>query len=683
MTPARKKRITTHSATFAATSAAAALGLACPGHVAFAQTGAPTNLPGLAATTDIFVGRDNPGPYELTWKKIPKVAGASAPVVIVDGKTLREGEFTVDFDKGVVTFTAPLKASSMARVDYGRDPYLSERNANPAAAPVTVPLLKAPNSSFQLTAVQNAGTPVAAVPAEKTRALAMLGAAAPPTAAQSQAMPQTTLVLGANNKMGLLGGGLTSQVYLSPHIKDAKGEDGIYDKSGLSLGYNRKEGRLALDAGFVRTGRDFAPALGKTLGMGDAAQQKRTLGAKYDGGKWMGVEYGQSEVRALTGASGATGQERMGLRLGGAGNAPTLNALRVEDTKTDAKGALTNVTTEKYDLAAKLGPTTSLTARMQQVTTDAPEEKQDAAAGELGLAFSTQSKNKSQAASVAYNESSKETAGGVEEKQVLQVKLQASPSLTLTAEQQGQVVTPMSAATADQPAQLDPSKAKESSMQTARAEIALLPGAKVVTGVRLSAVGEDRTAATEVTAQFGAGKGIELAQTVVNRSASEGIKDATLDLNTTRTAVAFRPAKTFTLTGSLTVNPEANGRVTEAKRQELGLKTRFGSLELGSGYALTELTALEGTPQAGEWSLTMGLTFNRATKLTGSYKDALLWGADEESKMPRGVRLYSLGLTHSLSSGLNFSMGGSVSENKQDPTAPDDIKAEAKFGVKF
>ncbi len=72
MKSARKK--TTRNRPAAAFAAGVAL--ACfPGGAALAQTGAPSNLPSLATTTDLFVGRDNPGPYELSWKKLPQVAG--------------------------------------------------------------------------------------------------------------------------------------------------------------------------------------------------------------------------------------------------------------------------------------------------------------------------------------------------------------------------------------------------------------------------------------------------------------------------------------------------------------------------------------------------------------------------------------------------------------------------------
>jgi len=363
-------------------------------------------------------------------------------------------------------------------------------------------------------------------------------------------------------------------------------------------------------------------------------------------------------------------------------NAPTLNLSRVEDTSTTAAGTLTQVITEKADLSAKLGPAASLTARTQQVSKDAPKDPQDTTASETALALNAQSKDKSQAATISFNETSQETSATLQENQNIQLKLQASPSVTITASQQQQTVTPMVAPEAGKPAEPDPSKAQETSQQTARAEIAVTPGAKLVTGVSLNAVGEDKTAATEMGAQFGLGKNVDVAQTIINRSASEGVKDQTLSLNTRRTQIAFRPSKTFSVAGALTVNPATNGKPVEAKQQELTFKATVGSFDLGSGYTITSLASADDA-RTGEFSLTFGLAFDKQTKLTGAYKDALLWGAEENSGLSRGARTYTLGLTRNLGEAMNFTFGGSVTENKQDTTAPNDIKAQAKLGVKF
>jgi hypothetical protein len=618
---------------------------------------APTNLPTLVPTSDIFAGKNAPGPYELTWKKLVQ-SREYVTVVQVDGKRLPEAAYSLDLEKGVLTFKEPLKQASMARIDYAYSPGLSERNQNPAAAPVTLPVLKAGATSLQLTALPKVG-----------------GAAA----SSKSAALDTLLVWGLNNRMSLLGGGLTSQVYLSPDMKDSKGEDGFMDRTGLSLGYKTGNQKNGFDAGFLRTGRDFAPTAGKSFGMGESALQQLSLAARYAFTGWFNADWSQVETRSLTGAGGSSDLSKWNVRLGGIGNTPALGYSRVEDTKTNAKGVGADVVTDQLNLSAKLGTRTSVSGVAKQVATNNDGDKGDVTLQETSVALNTASKDKSQSAAVAVNTLTKESFGALEEKQSIAVTVKASHSVTFTAEQKQESVTPFGKSDEGGERELNSEKAKESSQQAARAEIALAPGAKITTGVRTNEVGEDKTSVTEMSAQIGAIKNVDLQGSFINRSASND--DGPSTLNTTSTRVAFKPSPTLTVTGALTINPEDKGKITEAKRQEFGLQAKFGDLKLGSAYTVTALTTEEA--QAGEFSLSLGFRLNRFTNMTGTYKDALLWGADEESKLPRGVRIYSFGLNHTIGSTLNFAVGGSVTQNKQDVEAPDDIKAEAKLGVKF
>ena len=622
---------------------------------------APTNLPSLVPATDIFAGKNVPGPYELTWNKL-LANTQQPPVVQVDGKRLPASAYTLDLAKGVLTFKEPLKTTSMARIDYAYAPGHSTRNANPAAAPVTLPVVRTGATSLQLTALPNVAR-----------------------AADKAASLDTLLVWGLNNKMNLAGGGLTSQLYLSPEAKSdnkAQGGDGLVDRAGVSLGYKTGNAKKGFDASFLRTGRDFAPQVGKAFGMGDAARQQMSLAARYEFTNWFNADWNQVETRALTGAGGSTEQERWGVRLGGIGRAPSLGYTRVEDVKTTSAGVSTEVVTDQMNLSAKLNPRTAVTGSAKQVITDAEGENGDVKIQEASLALNTESKNKAQAAALTVNTSSKESFTVAEERQQFALTVKASPTITITAEQKQESVTPLVAPKeSDDPSQRvrDEENARDSSFRAARAEFAVAPGTKLITAVQTAEVGDAKTSMTEMSAQIGAIKGVDLRGSFINRSASHD--DGPSTLNTTQTSLALKPMPTLTLTGGVTINPVDNrGVITEAKRQELGMQAKIGSLELGSAYSVTSLTAHDA--QTGEFALSLGLRVNRFTQLQGAYKDALLWGADEDTPLSRGLRVYSLGLTHTFST-LNFTFGGSVTQNKQDTTAPDDIKAEAKFGVTF
>jgi hypothetical protein len=619
-----------------------------PSTVRAQDTQAPTNIASLPTASDLFAGQDKPGPYALTWKKLPPKETFKLTVV-VDGKTLHESKYSWDTDKGTITFTELLKPASMAHIVYSYDPASSERNASPASAPVTVPLLRAGSTQLQITAL-------------------------PGGIGKSDI--DTKLVWGlSGNPMNALGGRITTKAMFAP---DAKTEDGggagLWDRSGLSVGYKMGSDVSGLEASFARAGKEFAPTVGKTFQMGDQAAQTRSLAARYAFAPWMRAEWKQTGTDLLAENAGESDLEVMSFRLGGVSNLPTLNLIRTEDEKTDGKGVTNSKTTDRLELSAKIGPQVSLNGTAQQWETESAGKTGEKST-EMSLQLQAQSSDKSQAASVAVTGLSKEAGATEQDKSGVALTLKASPSVTITAEQKKEAVT----TTAKDG---DTTVSKE--MNSAQAKIALAPGASVSGGVVVKSSDDTKTQsevqATTVTAKLGEGKAVEVAQLVVNRNGTAA-GSATLDTTDTRVALRFIPG--LTLSGALVNNPEKDGNITAATRQEMGLMAKLGALQLGSGYALTELAAKEGL-QTGEFSLSLGLRFNRYTNLSGEYKDGLFWGdVDGAAPTARGLRVYTLGLTHELGSSLNFSLGGMMQQDKTPGGTPQDYKAEAKFGVKF
>jgi hypothetical protein len=111
----------------------------------------------------------------------------------------------------------------------------------------------------------------------------------------------------------------------------------------------------------------------------------------------------------------------------------------------------------------------------------------------------------------------------------------------------------------------------------------------------------------------------------------------------------------------------------------------LGGLDLGGGYALTTLAPAAKPapgmgPQSGQLSVNVGLRFSRFTQITSSYKDVFTYGT---GATPRGLRAYGLGLTHNVGDAMNFSLGGSLTQDKALVGISPDVKAEAKLGLKF
>ena len=643
----------------AAAAAAAAVGpLGFPVAAARAQTaGSFLAAPGLRSSSDVFTGQNKTGPYPLAWRGFDPATVA----VQVDGALLSPAAYTIDADKGFLTFKADLRSQSVARIDYRYDPARAQRNAAAVAgSPVTISLLEANGARGK------ANLQVTALP---------LGA---------EGAPQ--LVWGLGGRTSLLGGGFSSQLLLAP-ASASDGEAAFTDRAGVRLGYERAAGKNRVQASFVRGGKEFSPAAGGAFGLEKAPAQRWALGAASAPAAWLGAELTLAGARDLSGR-GASGQNGLTLRLGGVNHAPLVNLSRAEETRSAATGETTSVTTEKVAVTGKIGGA-SFAANGQRTVTDAPTGG-DQTRLDGGVSVSAVTRDKTARAAVAVTAGSIETVAGQETRQAIEVTLQPGPALTIKAQARQQSASTLA------PGPAGGAGAARSAVSTASraatAELTPLRDTKLVGSVRTEEDGARRTVVSELAGEMRAGTLVTLSGGVTDReavargSAASAAVPAAAALDTTRVRLMVRPTAGLSLTGSLIVNPEEkNVGVADATRQEWGLAARLGALELGSGYAVTSWGAaanganLAGT-DTGELSLSLGLRFNRTTRLTGGYKDGFAWGAPAASA---GLRSYSFGFAHDAGSLFNFSLGGSLTENKAQIGRPADVKAEAKLGIKF
>lgn len=636
---------------FSTAFAVAALGAATMQTTAYAQEAITrTNITPLPTASDLVGGQDKPGPYQLTWKKLPP-AEMFPLQVVVDEKTLTPDAYRFDAEKGTITFNEPLKTASMARIVFSYDPESSERNAAPAAAPITVPLMKAGSTQLQLTAL---------------------------TGAKGKQDGDALLVMRLDGApMNALGGRVTTQALLAPDAGKEGDEKGtsLWERSGLNVGYLMGSDVSGLEARYTRGGRSFAGTAGKSFQMRDTAGDSRFLAARYAVAPWLRAEWKQDDANLLEGNVSGTTAQTMSLRLGGMKNQPMLNLERSANDSTGKDGVTSGKTRDKLELQAKIGTQVAFGGTAETATTE-KDNKPGEKTTNLALNVSAQSSNKSQKAEVALTDTNKVTDAQTESKNGVAITLQASPSVTLSASQNSQEVSTTPKNGAGETTQKEQIKAE--------ATIAFAPGASLTGGVAKdsSAKVDNKTdlQAATITAKIGEGKGIELSQTVITRA---GSATGTATLDTTDTRLSLRPVRGLTLSGALINNPVKDGRVTDVSRQELGLKAKIGAMELGSGYALNELGTQEGW-QTGEFSVSLGLRFNQYTRFVGEFKDGLFWGgADGVDTTVRGMRVYSLGLTHALSSSLNFTLGGDLQQDKAGGIAPDQYEVKANLGVKF
>ena len=669
------------------------------GGAAYAQTPAPLPPVDMTRTTrtfDIFAGQNKTGPYTLGWNKLHITMDDKA-LVIVDGNTLPAIAYQIDAEKGTIVFTNALKADQVVRVAYSYNALAAQRNASPSASPLSVPLMQIGGAAASVTAL--------------------------PAGSGKNGADSRPLVWNLSKKAGFLGGGLTSDVHYS-------GETG----AAYKLGFDKGNDKNGLTAKFERAGREFAGTAGKAFGVASPAQTWEAGGRLRPTG-WMGLQFNRREVRDLSlGKSGqGNNNETLGFNFGsGVKNAPTLSLVRVQEERlpgSDAKvSESTTVTTDKVDFATGVGgmkgnnSAAQIAAKLTQTANDAPSTNADTKAQEIALSVSGQTPDKKANASVAVVDSSKLTATTTEDKQNILVKISPMPNVTLSAEQKSQTNGPSDTVIGTAQAAVasarekgdDKAEAKaedalkklattDTVVKTAQAEVVPIANTKISGSVQTITTEKTdnpdavKSAATDVSAQIGTGKAVEIAGGFTNRSASlsgNGKNDALASLNTTRARVALRPfGPSLTLSGGYTVNPTgSDNRIFDGEKQEFGVDAKVGALSLGTRYALTTVSFLDkdgesdDEAQYGEVSLTLGLRFSRYTKLSGNYKDALLYGGASDTPfggVPRTGRAYGLGLTHEVGSGLSFSMGGSVARDPNVGSKQQNIKGEAKLGVKF
>jgi hypothetical protein len=260
------------------------------------------------------------------------------------------------------------------------------------------------------------------------------------------------------------------------------------------------------------------------------------------------------------------------------------------------------------------------------------------------------------------------------------VRLQPAPIFIVSAGQTEQKVIPLDASgTQGVPTTV--------LTQTIGAEILPVKFTKLTSSIVESFNNDVKVSTTNFGAQIWTGQHVEITTGMINR-ASEAPGNSPLD---TRSAqIALRPMKLLTVTGGCTWNPETNGVVQQALRQELGLNANLGSIQVGSTYMLTTLNGLSTAdamdPQYGQVSLSLGFKFSRYTNLSGTYKDELRYHSAMDyasTLLPQYLRSYGLGLTHNLGSSLNLTLGGSLTDDRSKINQPTDVKGEAKLGLRF
>ena len=371
------------------------------------------------------------------------------------------------------------------------------------------------------------------------------------------------------------------------------------------------------------------------------------------------------------------------VRLANGPKRPTLAFVRTSDEKTDPTASKIEVVTNKTELTSKLGAADA-TVRTTQAATNTPDPKTTGVSQETALSLAAAGGAKGTGATITLTTGQGATGAATEQKQGVGVKLQTSPKLLLSAEQKDQQITPL-------PSDGTTGTTKNITSLTTGAELTPSPGTKLTGLWQSTADGTTRVGATQYGAVLGTEKSaFQFSGNLKDRFALGGATpNAPANLDTANAKLSLRPFSGFQVTGAYILNPEdpaKQNQITPVTRHEYGLAADLGAIKLGGTYAMNEYDASHpeavkaGAPSFGEYQLTLGLRFNRYTNLNSSYKNTFFYGAG-----PKGLQVYTLGMTHNVGSGMNFTMGGTMTSNLAAAAGPlrHDYKAEAKLGVKF
>ena len=603
--------------------------------------------------TDVIVGRNNKGPYVLSWTNIDP----SSVVVIVNALTLKRGEkYNIDFAKGMISFTSIVLNDAIVRESYSLIPGKSDRNAGKVSVPVTLNVFQRQDASVQVTGLYAQDDPNN------------------PDAGKT--------VVGVGGEKRWATSKVTSQLFTSQRNEDGKpGQEGdAWERSAFKVGSETTVGAFTIGGSVLHAGKEFAG--GKETGLGQGKRASDMAVSFSPGSKVQAsarVQQSEDTAGAATGSKSLTQEQSVVV-------APTQGT----------KVALTHTTTETSTAAVNSGASVeSAGVKVDQKVGNATASV--AAATSTASTASGTEKTQSQAVTFAGDKASAQVSLTQKESdaqgQATATDVAVQAKLIGNTQVQGHMIN-----ASDKDKTLFQ---RDVSIVSKPVEFAKVEGSFSQKGVNED---DDVTKAARVEVspfshtQLSAGyKYIESGASVmtirdyaaatrparfVSFSGSLRQRETAADdaPDSTALQMSLAPLDYFTLTGGYQSNPEdKQGQVQSYNATDVGMKVKFGSVGLTTGYSAKNEYMARRLSDEGKIGLEMP-AFGRGTLTTGLKVSRMLDGSMTSSNT------YSLGYTHDLGSLFNFSLMGYYTQYLKDRAVmPDktEYSAEASLGVKF
>lgn len=654
----------------------------CLSSVIMAQTqDAPLDM-----VTDVIVGRNNKGPYTLSWTNIDQ-AGVS---VVVNGRTLKNRhDFNIDTSKGVISFNSIVLKDAIVRVSYRIVPGKSQKTAGQAAIPVTLNLLDSQNSSVKVTGLYAQDDP------------------------RSPDAAKTIIGLGADRKWKR---GNVESLFLFSQKNDDNDESSTWDRAAFKFGTNADIAGINITGNFLHSGSNFLGT--KEYGLA-AGKEAVNLTASYTASARLrfAAQYVDTEDTAgNTSGNKATIQEQSMVynatdatklslththtetASAAAGSAKTVdsNAVRLdqaigtkttavvgfEDARIEQGGATDNVRSSQVSVATSATPKTTVHATLTQKDSELMGKEQGASVGVTTKPIDQLNVD------VTYNAVDNEITGH-KANTVVKVTAAAAENTSIQANlasnilndteqyQRDIVVTSSPARFAKFSASFSQKGVDENDDVAKGAGLELIPfthtslAAKVnyiENGMQVLTV-KDYKAATSVW------RFLSLSGSFRDRELQQAAA-----VDTTDVQVALNPYGFLSLTGGYQANPEdTRGAVQQYYGKTVGLNMSIGSFAVRTNYTTKdEYTA---NRFSDERKIGLDMPFFGAGRLTTGFIESRMTTGSELA-----TRTYSLGYKHAIGSDFNLSLTGYYTQYLQDRMAmpeQSEYKAEANLGVRF
>lgn len=650
------------------------------GHCSFAATAVTGET-----VNDVIIGHNKKGPYTLSWTEVD----VKSIVAIINGRTLKSGDYSIDNSKGMLSFSSVLLQDAIVRFTY-RTTAKSQRTAGAVSVPVTLKLLSGKDTDLQVT-----GLHVQADPNN-------------PNAAKT--------IVGLTGERKWTGGKVNSQILMSQDNAAKAGEDvSALDKAALKLGGETQAGAFKFTGSLLTVGTNFSGEkeygvaagrqesgfavqfkpgnkveasaslksvqdnAGKNMGASSTVQEQKVIVSPTDATKVV-LSHSTTSSQTAAAASGKvveTSTVSVDQRLGSA----TTAAVSFQNQSVNAAGAVEDKTTQRVVVTSKPSDRLGVTAQVQQQSSDATGDevrtstsvqanplKQVSIAASHSTVDSSKTGNGSDT-SVTFKAtplSNMEIKGSFVDKSTADLRqFQRDISMTSSPTAYAKV-----SAVFSQKGLND----QEDTVASAILELTPLSHTKFRAGYKSMESGLSAMTITDFSASS---KPLSFLEIIASHRDREARQEFAPD--STAVQLALAPSSKFSVRASYQANPEdTKGQVQDYEATTAGVKVRFGSVGLSADLSHKEEAKLMQRTEERILGLEMP-AFGRG-KLTTGYRTSHLFGAAGSA-----AETFSLGYRHNLGADFNISLLGNYTQRRYGSSDWEnrEFNAEASVGIRF